>query len=214
MRDLVDALPVVSRLELGPGAVVLGGFALGSAAGLEAETEAVASRAAFRRLTTPGGRTMSVAMTNCGALGWVSDRRGYRYEASDPMSGAAWPAMPGSFLGLARAAAGAAGFEGFAPDCCLINRYEPGTALSAHVDHDEADLHSPIVSVSLGAPATFLWGGLTREAPMRRIRLAPGDVVVWGGESRLVYHGVARLAAGSAVRLNLTFRSTGRGAAS
>ena len=214
MRDLVDAVPVVSRLELGPGAVLLGGFALDAADELTAAIADVAARAPFRRLTTPGGRTMSVAMTNCGALGWVSDRRGYRYEASDPMTGAAWPAMPERFLGLARAAAGAAGFAGFAPDCCLINRYEPGTALSAHVDHDEADLVSPIVSVSLGAPATFLWGGTTRDAPMRRMRLAPGDVVVWGGESRLVYHGVARLAAGSEVRLNLTFRSTGRGSGS
>ena len=212
MIDLVDAVSVGSRWELGPGAVQLHGFAAQLVDELRSAAEAVASRSPFRHLTTPGGRTMSVAMTNCGALGWVSDRRGYRYEAIDPMTDVAWPAMPERFRELAGDAAREAGFECFSPDCCLINRYEPGSALSTHVDHDEADLHSPIVSVSIGAPATFLWGGTTRDAPMRRIRLASGDVVVWGGESRLVFHGVARLPARSEVRLNLTFRSTGRSA--
>ena len=212
MIDLVDAVSVGSRWELGPGAVHLQGFAARWLNEVQAAAEAVALRSPFRHLTTPGGRTMSVAMTNCGAVGWVSDRRGYRYEAVDPMTGDAWPSMPERFRTLAGEAAREAGFRDFAPDCCLINRYEAGSALSAHVDHDEADLHSPIVSVSIGAPATFLWGGTTRDAPVRRIRLVSGDVVVWGGESRLVFHGVARLPARSDVRLNLTFRSTGRSA--
>ena len=173
------------------------------------EIENVAARSPWRHLVTPGGRTMSVAMTNCGTHGWVSDRRGYRYERCDPMTGESWPPMPPAMIAVARDAAAEAGFAGFDPDCCLVNRYEPGTALSAHKDHDEADLVSPIVSVSLGAEATFLWGGLARTDPMRRIRLVPGDVVVWGGPARLVYHGVARLPARSMVRHNLTFRSTG-----
>ena len=152
---------------------------------------------------------MSVAMTNCGAFGWVSDRRGYRYERADPITGAAWPVMPASFAGLAREAAAAAGYAGFAPDCCLVNRYVAASGLSLHQDRDEADLASPIVSVSLGAAATFLWGGLARVDPVRRVRLAGGDVVVWGGPSRLVFHGVARLAEHAGERWNLTFRSTG-----
>ncbi len=209
MSDLVDATGISGKEVLGPQAWALRGFATASLAALEAEIRTVASLSPFRHLETPGGRRMSVAMTNCGRRGWVSDRRGYRYDRVDPLTGTAWPAMPDAFSRLAREAAAAADFDAFAPDCCLLNRYEPGSALSAHKDHDEADLTSPIVSVSLGAPATFLWGGLSRADPMRRIRLAAGDVVVWGGASRLGYHGVARLPSRGAVRLNLTFRSTG-----
>jgi alkylated DNA repair protein (DNA oxidative demethylase) len=161
-------------------------------------------------MITPGGFRMSVAMTNCGRVGWVSDRSGYRYDPVDPENGQPWPAIPASFLDLARRAAGIAGFA-FDPDCCLINRYEPGTKLSLHQDRDERDFTAPIVSVSLGLPAVFLWGGLKRSDRPRRIRLESGDVVVWGGPSRLTYHGVAPLAAGEhpvtgQVRINLTFR--------
>ncbi|HEX7687852.1 MAG TPA: DNA oxidative demethylase AlkB, partial [Burkholderiaceae bacterium] len=153
----------------------------------------------------------SVAMTNCGELGWVSDRRGYRYDPVDPGSGRPWPALPDAFLALARDAAERAGYPGFAPDACLVNRYGPGARLSLHQDRDELDLRAPIVSVSLGLPATFLWGGLDRAERTRRVPLRHGDVVVWGGPSRLRFHGVAPLKDGThpfagALRLNITFR--------
>lgn len=221
MADLFDAAPApagagaVEVLE--PGAALLRGFARDRRADLRAAIASIAEAAPFRHLETPGGRRMSVAMTNCGALGWISDRRGYRYVAEDPLTDAAWPAMPETFSQLAREAAAAAGFADFAPDCCLVNRYAPGAALSLHQDRDEADLMSPIVSVSLGLPATFLWGGRSRGDKVRRLPLASGDVAVWGGPARLVFHGVAKLAAGEGegdpdglgVRLNLTFRRTG-----
>src|SRR5688572_3422206 len=165
-------------------------------------------------MLTPGGQRMSVAMTSCGALGWITDRRGYRYVAADPKNGRPWPAMPAAFLRLAGAAAEAAGYRDFEPDACLINRYEPGTRLSLHRDEDERDLTAPVVSVSLGLPATFLFGGLRRTDPARRVALQHADVVVWGGPSRLAYHGVAPLADGrhpllGRLRINLTFRKAG-----
>lgn len=198
-------------IALGPGAMVLGGFARGEADGLIAALRDVAAQSPFRQMVTPGGHTMSVAMTNCGALGWVSDRTGYRYDAIDPATGAGWPPMPAIFAALALRAAAAAGFPAFAPDACLINRYEPGARLSLHQDRNERDLSAPVVSVSLGLPATFLWGGLARSDRPRRLRLAHGDVVVWGGPSRLAYHGVDPLPAGEhaatgALRYNVTFR--------
>ena len=154
---------------------------------------------------------MSVAMTNCGRVGWVSDRTGYRYDAADPDTGAPWPAMPVAFLDLARRAAAEAGFADYDPDACLINRYGAGAKLSLHQDRDEKDAWAPIVSVSLGLPAVFLWGGKRRSEPVRRMRLENGDVVVWGGPARFVYHGVAPLKPGDhpltgEARLNLTFR--------
>jgi alkylated DNA repair protein (DNA oxidative demethylase) len=154
---------------------------------------------------------MSVAMTNCGRAGWVTDRKGYRYTSTDPETGRPWPAIPLIFEDLAMRAAAAAGFTGFAPDACLMNRYEPGTRLSLHRDENERDLTAPIVSVSLGLPAVFLFGGSSRSDRPRRIRLESGDVVVWGGPERLVYHGVAQLADGDdpvtgRCRINLTFR--------
>jgi alkylated DNA repair protein (DNA oxidative demethylase) len=157
---------------------------------------------------------MSVAMSNCGARGWISDRRGYRYEALDPDSGRPWPALPAAFLQLAGAAAQAAGYAGFVPDACLINRYVAGTKLSLHQDRDERDLRSPIVSVSLGIPAVFLFGGMQRGEPQRRVPLQHGDVVVWGGESRLRFHGVLPLKAAlhpllGEERVNLSFRLAG-----
>ena len=172
---------------------------------------AVAAAAPFRKMTTPGGFSMSVAMTNCGDLGWVTDRRGYRYERADPVSGLAWPAMPEVFLKLAVNAAKDAGYEGFVPNACLINRYEPGAKMSLHQDKDEKDFTNPIVSVSLGLPATFQFGGQNRSDPVRKYLLQHGDVVVWGGPSRLFYHGVLTLKDGvhdsvGRARINLTFR--------
>lgn len=198
-------------LPLTEGAALLGGFALPVAGTLLAALDAVVAEAPFRHMVTPGGFTMSVAMTNCGAAGWVTDRRGYRYDAIDPERSRPWPAMPAAFGDLARRAAAVAGFEAFTPDACLINRYEPGARLSLHQDKNERDLGAPIVSVSLGLPAVFLWGGLSRSDRTRRVRLAHGDVVVWGGPARMTFHGVDTLRDGEhaltgAVRYNLTFR--------
>ncbi len=191
--------------------MVLRGIARRDAAVLVAAVAKITAAAPFRNMITPGGFRMSVAMTNCGRAGWVTDRGGYRYEFVDPMTGRAWPPMPQSFGRLAAAAAEAAGFAGFDPDACLINRYEPGTRLSLHRDENERDLAAPIVSVSLGLPAIFLFGGKSRGDRPRRIGLESGDVVVWGGPDRLVYHGVAPLAEGDdpltgQCRINLTFR--------
>jgi len=191
--------------------VLLRGFAASEAALLLEAVTAIAQQAPFRHLVTPGGHTMSVAMTNCGRVGWVSDRKGYRYDPVDPDTKLPWPAMPPAFLDLAVRAAADAGFAGYDPDACLINRYAAGAKLSLHQDRDEKDAWAPIVSVSLGLPATFLWGGKRRADPQRRMRLESGDVVVWGGPARFVYHGVAPLKDGDhpltgSVRINLTFR--------
>jgi alkylated DNA repair protein (DNA oxidative demethylase) len=200
-----------SRTELGPGAVVLHGFATGVADALLAAVESVAARAPFRIMTTPNGRPMSVAMTNCGTAGWISDGSGYRYSGIDPLSGESWPAMPASIAGLALSAALEGGFADFVPDACLINRYEPGARLSLHQDKDEMDFRAPIVSVSLGLPAVFLFGGARRADRPLRISLTHGDVVVWGGPARLRFHGVLPLAEGDHPlvgrrRVNLTLR--------
>ena len=196
-------------VELGPGILLLRGFA--DSTRLMPIIERVASQAPFRHLVTPGGQTMSVAMTNCGPLGWVSDRSGYRYDERDPSTGRAWPAMPDEFRQLALGAATRAGFPGFVPDACLVNRYTPGSRLTAHRDADEQDYAQPIVSVSLGLPASFAFYGLTRGGKGRGVALSDGDVLVWGGPSRLVYHAVRPVKAGShpvtgAYRYNLTFR--------
>lgn len=213
---LFDDLPAAAQAPewLEPGAVVLRGFASDLAAELLAAVGGVAAAAPFRHLVTPGGKRMSVAMTNCGPLGWISDRSGYRYGPVDPDTGARWPAMPALFRQLARDAAEAAGYPGFAPDACLVNRYEPGTRLSLHQDRDEGNYAHPIVSVSLGIPAVFLWGGAERADKARRVGLWHGDVVVWGGPARLRFHGVLPLAqaehaATGARRINLTFRKAG-----
>lgn len=199
------------REELAAGAVVLRRYALPWENGLLAALGAIIEKAPFRHMVTPGGFGMSVAMSNCGRLGWVTDRNGYRYDAHDPQTGAPWPVMPHAFLDLAQAAATEAGFSGFAPDACLINRYGPGAKMSLHQDKDERDLAAPIVSVSLGVPATFLFGGWQRANKCARVLLAHGDVVVWGGPARLRYHGVlpvrpAHHALTGEYRLNLTFR--------
>ena len=191
--------------------MVLRGFALGPAADLVDLAARIAEAAPFRYLVTPGGYTMSVAMTNCGRVGWGSDRTGYRYDPLDPDSAKPWPAMPAPFLDLAARAAAEAGFPDYHPDACLINRYTAGAKLGLHQDRDENDAWSPIVSVSLGLPAVFLWGGKRRGDAVRRLRLESGDVAVWGGPARFVYHGVAPLKDGQhaltgAARINLTFR--------
>ncbi|MBP0636487.1 DNA oxidative demethylase AlkB [Cupriavidus sp. AcVe19-6a] len=210
--NLDDPAPANPASEpLADGAVVLRGLARADAGALLADVQAVIAAAPLRHMVTPGGLTMSVAMTNCGDAGWVSDVRGYRYDRTDPLSGQPWPAMPPRLRALAAEAAALAGFAGFAPDACLVNRYVPGTRLSLHQDRDERDFSAPIVSVSLGLPAVFLFGGMRRADRPQRVRLAHGDVVVWGGPSRLAFHGVAPLADGDhpllgRARVNLTFR--------
>ncbi len=208
---LGDAPPHGPADRLGQDAVVLRGFVVDEAARLVAEVERIAAAAPFRNMITPGGFRMSVAMTGCGTAVWVTDRSGYRYQAQDPERGRPWPAMPARFRRLATEAALTAGFADFVADSCLINRYQPGTRLSLHQDKDEQDYTQPIVSVSLGLPAVFLWGGPKRSDRPQRVPLQNGDVVVWGGTARLFYHGVNPLAEGEhaltgATRINLTFR--------
>jgi DNA oxidative demethylase len=193
------------------GAVLLRGFVGADEAELVAALRGIVAAAPFRQMFTPGGHQMSVAMTNCGNAGWVTDRTGYRYSPDDPETGTPWPAMPTLLRELADRAAESAGFDGFAPDVCLINRYVPGARMSLHQDKDELDFAAPIVSVSLGLPAIFMFGGLKRGDRPRRFRLEHGDIAVWGGPSRLFFHGVAPLADGDhpvmgPQRLNLTFR--------
>jgi alkylated DNA repair protein (DNA oxidative demethylase) len=208
-------LPFMGSAEpvpLGAGIALLRGFA--DSATLMPLILQVAERAPFRHLVTPGGQTMSVAMTNCGALGWVSDRSGYRYSDRDPITGRQWPPFPRAFLDLACSAAARAGFPAFSPDACLINRYAAGARLTAHRDADEQDFAQPIVSVSLGLPASFAFYGLTRGGKGRSVALADGDVLVWGGPSRLVYHAVRPIKPGvhpltGEHRYNLTFRHAG-----
>ena len=212
MSPLFDeAFAVPHREELEEGAVVLRGFAAAEAPALLKEVSLIADKAPFRHLVVPGGHTMSVAMTNCGRVGWVSDRKGYRYDPVDPETGEPWPTFPQAFLNLARKAAAEGGFPDYAPDACLINRYTVGAKLGLHQDRDENDAWAPIVSVSLGVPAVFLWGGKRRSDPTRRIRVESGDVVVWGGPARFAYHGITPLKAADhpltgATRINLTFR--------
>ncbi len=196
---------------IGPRAFVLHRYALPVVDELLRAVAAVEKQAPFRNMTTPGGYTMSVALTNCGALGWTTDRDGYRYTSIDPDTGRSWPAMPEVFARLARNAAAAAGFDAFEPDACLLNRYLPGSRMSLHQDKDEADFSAPIVSVSLGMAATFLFGGKRRSDKPVKVPLYHGDVVVWGGEDRLRYHGVMPMkddphpVLGSK-RINFTFR--------
>ena len=213
MTDLFAALPDArpARETMAEGAVLLRGFFTAIEASVIDDLRAVVKQAPFRHMVTPGGHAMSVAMTNCGARGWVTDRSGYRYDAVDPVSGQPWPAMPASFRDLAARAAEQGGFQDFAPQACLINRYRPGAKMSLHQDKDELDLVAPIVSVSLGLPATFLFGGLSRSDKTKKFRLEHGDIAVWGGPARLAYHGIAPLADGEhpvmgAQRINLTFR--------
>jgi DNA oxidative demethylase len=200
-----------TRLGIGSRALLLRGFAGERAPELMAAIDVIAAASPFRHMVTPGGWEMSVAQTNCGEVGWVTDRTGYRYDAIDPETGSPWPEMSRTFADLASDAAAAAGFKGFRPDACLVNRYAAGTRLSLHQDRDECDYDQPIVSISLGLPALFLWGGKKRADRPRRIPLLHGDAVVWGGPDRLRFHGIHTLAEGQhpltgAYRFNLTFR--------
>ncbi|MCO6442230.1 MAG: DNA oxidative demethylase AlkB [Nitrococcus mobilis] len=213
MNDLLEGTrDSAAYLEpIAEGATLLRGFSTPAAATLLAAIESVVAAAPFRHMATPGGRRMSVAMTNCGRRGWVTDHRGYRYTAADPLTQRPWPALPAVFFSLAARAAAVVGFVGFAPDACLINRYQPGARLTLHQDRDERDFKAPIVSVSLGLPAVFLFGGLRRRDRPRRIRMENGDVAIWGGPARLAYHGIAPLADGNhpltgRCRINLTLR--------
>jgi alkylated DNA repair protein (DNA oxidative demethylase) len=211
--DLFAAVPDVRppREAMADGAVLLRGFVKPFESELVAGLREIVAQAPFRRMFTPGGHQMSVAMTNCGNAGWVTDHSGYRYDGIDPVSGRPWPVMPPVFRTLAETAASEGGFTSFSPDACLINRYAPGARMSLHQDRNESDFGAPIVSVSLGLPATFLFGGPKRADKPQRYRLEHGDVVVWGGPSRLFFHGVAPLAEGEHAlmgrqRINLTFR--------
>ena len=211
MSDLFAAQHHGTRTDLGTQACVLHGFALDAVDGLLAGLGEIEARAPFRHLVTPGGHVMQVAMTNAGTFGWCSDRRGYRYDRVDPQSGTPWPELPPVFLQLAAGAAGEAGFHGYVPDACLVNRYAPGARLSLHQDRDEDDRVAPIVSVSLGLPATFLFGGFARGDKTVRVPLLHGDVVVWGGVDRMRFHGVLPVKPGrhdvlGEQRVNLTFR--------
>jgi alkylated DNA repair protein (DNA oxidative demethylase) len=223
----------VKSTPVAPEVVLLHGFT-GPTEDIVAAVEVISAAASFRHLKTPGGRPMSAAMTNCGALGWVSDARGYRYEPCDPLTGRPWPAMPALLRDLAQRAAAAAGWPGFDPDACLVNRYIPGARMGAHRDADECDFTQPIVSVTLGAAAMFFWYGARRAGTPLKVRLEPGDVLVWGGAARRGYHGVgpplvstdpaqadlwgdggdglvasAAGALAGPVRINLTFRKAG-----
>lgn len=207
--DLLAKPP--SKEDLAQGAFLLRGFAAEVSDSIKEAVGAIVAEAPFRHLVTPGGYRMSVAMTNCGPLGWVSDRRGYRYDAVDPDTSRPWPPLPAVFLDLALSAAAECGYRNFVPDACLINRYEPGSRLTLHQDRNEGEFDAPIVSVSLGLPATFLFGGNARTDRARRVRLFHGDVAVWGGPSRLAFHGIAPLKDGEhpvwgRQRINLTFR--------
>ena len=214
MPDLFSAAGLAEKprnKEIAPGAMLLRDFTLPFVEGILGALGDIAAQAPFRHMTTRSGAVMSVAMTNCGEVGWLTDRAGYRYDRIDPETGRPWPDMPGCFRTLASRAADQAGYAGFVPDACLINRYTPGTRLTLHQDRDERDFAHPIVSVSLGLPAIFQFGGPKRRDPVRRFPVRHGDVVVWGNESRLSYHGVAELKDGEyprlgALRINLTFR--------
>jgi DNA oxidative demethylase len=215
--DTLDLFDTQECQRISDGAFILRGFALDRVDALLAAVKRIEATAPFRHLQIPGGFRMSVAMTNCGEVGWVSDRRGYRYTTDDPLGGKAWPPMPSELSALAENAARTAGFEDFKPDACLINRYEPGARLTLHQDKDEADFSAPIVSVSWGLPAVFLFGGNSRKEKQRRIPLHHGDVVVWGGPARLFHHGILPLKDGQhpelgRQRINLTFRRACRSA--
>lgn len=207
-------LPPLGKEHLAPGAVLLRAFAYADAALILEQMALISARSPFRHMTTPGGYDMSVAMTNCGNYGWVTDRRGYRYTDRDPITQNCWPEMPNTFYQLAINAAREGGFDQFQPDVCLINRYAVGAKMSLHQDKDETDFAQPIVSLSFGLPAIFQFGGMLRSDTLKKVLLTHGDVVVWGGDSRLVYHGILPIKDGDhrltgPYRINMTFRKSG-----
>ncbi|GGC10653.1 alpha-ketoglutarate-dependent dioxygenase AlkB [Marinobacterium zhoushanense] len=202
------------RIAIADSAWLFRGYARAQASEIVEAVRSVLRQAPLRQMQVPGGHWMSVRTSSCGDKGWVSDSRGYRYACEDPLTGRAWPAIPPLLLELAVSGAARAGFAAFEPDACLINCYQPGAKMGLHQDRDEKDLDAPIVSLSFGLPATFMFGGLTRRGSVKRFPLLHGDMLVWGGPSRMVYHGVAPLQAGEhpmlgAWRVNLTFRRAG-----
>ena len=214
-RDLFaiadNGQPATQVVALAPGAMLIRGVAAPQAENVFADLQRVLAAAPPRHMVTPGGFRMSVAMTNCGPRGWVSDVEGYRYDAIDPDSGQPWPALPASFVELAQRVGKEAGYGGFVPDACLVSQYGPGARLTLHQDRDEQDFGHPIVSISLGLPAVFLFGGLKRSEKVKRVALSHGDAVIWGGPARLRYHGVSALGDGlhplvGRFRFNLSFR--------
>lgn len=212
--DLFDDLPLpIEDLHttIGPGAVLMRGLGRADDVPLLQALESIIAQAPLRHPQTPGGYTMSIQSTRCGSVGWLSEPGGYRYATINPCTGQPWPPIPPCLMDFAIDAAAQAGYPGFVPDSCLINQYLPGNKLGLHQDRDERDLRAPVVSLSLGLPAVFLFGGLQRTGKTQRYRLAHGDVVVWGGPSRLAFHGVLPLAPGDHAllgqrRLNVTFR--------
>jgi len=215
--DLFDDLPLLAEdlhTVLAPGALLMRGFGRDDDVDILQAVESVIAQAPLRHLQTPGGYTMSIQTTRCGSMGWVSEPGGYRYAPSNPSTRAPWPAMPQCLLDFAVRAATEAGYPDFVPDSCMVNQYLPGNKLGLHQDRDERDLRAPVVSLSLGLPAIFLFGGLQRTGKTQRYRLAHGDVVVWGGPSRLAFHGVLPVADGDHAlvgrrRVNVTFRKVG-----
>jgi alkylated DNA repair protein (DNA oxidative demethylase) len=200
--------------EIAKDTFLLRGFALTNEVKILADLAAIISQSPLRHMMTPMGFAMSAAMTNCGDLGWISNSNGYRYDALDPQTRKPWPAMPISFLELAQNAAIEAGFNDFKPDACLVNQYKVGASMGLHQDKNELDFTQPIVSVSLGIPATFQFGGLSRSDKPIKMLLTHGDIVVWGGDSRLKYHGIMPLKPNihgvlGPYRFNLTFRKAG-----
>ncbi|MDN7127534.1 DNA oxidative demethylase AlkB [Pseudidiomarina terrestris] len=213
-HDLFSTNGSPEIISLGEQSALLRGYALPWERHLLKAIDTITSQAFWRRLQTPGGRAMSVQTTNSGSWGWHSDKQGYRYVGTDPLTEKPWPELPAEVIGLAKNAAAHVGFSEFIADACLINRYQPGTQMGLHQDRDEYSFEHPIVSVSLGLPARFLWGGLQRSDRPSRIELRHGDVVVWGGVDRLRYHGIAKVADGyhpqlGAQRINLTLRRAG-----
>jgi alkylated DNA repair protein (DNA oxidative demethylase) len=209
MDDLFARSDLPREERIVEGMVLLRGAATDPA--LPEELATIIAAAPWRNMVTPGGQTMSVAMTNCGDAGWITDRKGYRYSRVDPLTGQAWPALPPRFATLAASSADRAGFPAFRPDACLINRYDPGARLTAHQDSNERDRTQPIVSVSLGLPAVFQVYGTVRGGTPLRVELHHGDVLVFGGDARMRFHSVQPLKAGvhptlGPVRVNLTFR--------
>lgn len=209
--DLFASGPDGCPVTVYPQTVLLPGMAAPVAKQLLHHINLISTLAPFRQMITPGGRKMSVHTTGCGQYSWISDRKGYRYTSHDPQSGLTWPSMPDVFFSLAENAANQAGFPDFSPDACLINRYTPGTRMSLHQDKDENNMAAPIVSVSLGISAIFIIGGLSRSSPVIKTELNHGDVIVWGGDDRMRYHGILPVPDTShyetgRLRYNLTFR--------
>lgn len=214
MRDLFSSSEDSGgRHEIAEDAYLLPGYATSQAIELCSAIDTVLLQSPLRHYQTRMG-LMSVGMSCCGALGWVADTRGYRYSALDPNNGQPWPGLPDSIRNLAQSAASDCGFDGFEPDACLINEYQLGAKMGLHQDRDERDMRWPIVSISLGMTAQFQFGGATRRAPVHRFDLVHGDVLVWGGRTRLNFHGVAPLDGSphpllGARRWNLTLRRAG-----